>query len=248
MGSLGLNDPRIASAARIVLEESGSPPALRRIATDFLHPKIETNVKEEFSKFDRGDFQIQYLRTQLKSYPRNSVVHVEIARAYCTNGLTDRANEHFRIALQLAPNSRYVLRSAARFDVHRGDVYRSWKCLEKVAEHDPWIAAAYITIGDMAELPLDKLRRIRGLLYEGANPAQTSELAAALATFELKSSGPKKARKHLQLCAIDPNENVVAQLYWLSRTYSDRPCCGRCRNHCVGRAASQQASEASSTP
>jgi hypothetical protein len=46
-----------------------------------------------------------------------------------------------------------------------------------------------------------------------------SELAAALGTLELKSAGLKKARKYFQLSSVAPNENVVAQLYWLSKNY-----------------------------
>ena len=117
-----------------------------------------------------------------------------------------------------AIDSRFVLRSAARFDVHRGKLTQCLTSLVNVAGSDPWLAATYVSVADIANAQI-RIKPLRELLSRTKDPAQFSELAAALGTLELKSVGFKKARKYFQLAAIAPNENVIAQLYWLSRNY-----------------------------
>jgi hypothetical protein len=111
------------------------------------------------------------------------------------------------------------LRSAARFDVHRGQRDRSIKVLEEIAPYDPWLAATFVALADLSGKSIRGIKPIRGLLERIGDPAEQSELAAALGTLELSSTGLRKARKYFQISAVAPNENVVAQLFWLSKNY-----------------------------
>jgi tetratricopeptide (TPR) repeat protein len=215
--TLGFEDPELYRAAQFIIESSSAPSEIKKVAASRL-PQAHMSAENRPSP-TTATFQIRTLKKKLVSYPRNPVAHVEIARAYVLSGQTEKANQHFRIAIQLAPTSRFVLRSAARFDVHRGDLERSLKTLGNMADHDPWIAAAYVSVADLSDKSLKKVKSIRGLLDKVDDPTQVSELAAALGTLELKSAGLKKARKYFQLSSVAPNENVVAQLYWLSKNY-----------------------------
>jgi tetratricopeptide (TPR) repeat protein len=215
--ALGFEDPELYRAAQFIIESPSASSEVKKLAASRL-PEAHVGAENHASS-TKATFQIRTLKKKLVSYPRNPVAHVEIARAYVLSGQIEKANQHFRIAIELAPTSRFVLRSAARFDVHRGDLERSLKTLANIADHDPWIAAAYVSVADLSNKSLKKVKSIRALLDKVRDPAQVSELAAALGTLELKSAGLKKARKYFQLSSVAPNENVVAQLYWLSKNY-----------------------------
>lgn len=103
--------------------------------------------------------------------------------------------------------------------MHRGQVERSIKALEGIASRDPWLAATLVAVADLSEKPVKRIKPIRELLERTRDSAEKSELAAALGTLELKCAGFRKARKYFQISAIAPNENVVAQLFWLSENY-----------------------------
>jgi tetratricopeptide (TPR) repeat protein len=217
-GALGVDVPEIYKAAQYIVESPSCPPGIKRLAAARLRVSVD-DAQQQGVRPAKTSFQISRLRKKIGEYPRNALAHVEIARAYVSSGLTDKANIHIRTAIHLAPTSRFVLRAAARFDVHRGDLERSLRALENVAPNDPWIAAAYVSVADLANKTPKRIKPIRNLLDMIDDPAQVSELAAALGTLELKSAGIKKARKYFQRSSIAPNENVVAQLYWLSKNY-----------------------------
>jgi len=214
--SLGYSDSSVHQAAQFLIDSPGVSTQLRRLAVGRL-PKVEEVPAAEIEH--KQTFEIRYLKSKLVEHPRNALAHVELARAYVSLGLTEKANRHIRVAIQLAPSSRFVLRAAARFDVHRGKVERSIKALEGVASRDPWLAATLVAVADLSGKPIKKIKPLRELLEQTNDPAEKSELAAALGTFELKDAGIRRARKYFQISAVAPNENVVAQLFWLSKNY-----------------------------
>jgi hypothetical protein len=219
--TLGFTIPEIYQAAQFVIKSPLASLGTKKLAAvhlsvfrggvdDLLPPQV---------KSAKTSFQIQTLKKRVNAYPRNPLTHVDIARAYVSGGQIEKAKNHIRIAIHLAPTSRFVLRSVARFDVHRGDLERSLQALADTAAYDPWVAAAYVSVADLANKSPKRIKPIRLLLESITDPAQVTELAAALGTLELKSTGIRKARKYFQMSSIAPNENVVAQLYWLSKNY-----------------------------
>jgi tetratricopeptide (TPR) repeat protein len=219
--ALGKRSIIIDEAARFVIESEQASHNLKRLASRLMNEEVERPIEPE-ALFDlEGDqsFEIRLIKKKLKENPRNALVHVELARLYALQGLTERAAYHLRVALELAPTHRFVLRSVARFDVHRDQLKRSWEVLKPAAQRDPWIAAAFVSIADLGDFDVPGIRRLRELVDQTSDPEQITELAAALGTLELKSGGIKKARRLFRLSARAPNENVVAQLFWLSRQY-----------------------------
>jgi tetratricopeptide (TPR) repeat protein len=61
------------------------------------------------------------------------------------------------------------------------------------------------------------IRRARRILDADFAPRHLSELAATLATLEFESGNVSRAKKLFKKGAVDPNDNVVAQLQWASQ-------------------------------
>jgi tetratricopeptide (TPR) repeat protein len=79
---------------------------------------------------------------------------------------------------------------------------------------DPWLAAAEISIAELAEKPLRFAKSARRLLESDIQDRHLSELAASLATAELKAGNVKQARRLLARALRDPTENSLAQAEW----------------------------------
>ena len=89
------------------------------------------------------------------------------------------------VALQLAPENRHVLRSAARLFVHAHDPERAHDLIRGNAAtpYDPWLIAAEIALAAGAERKPKFFKKGIAVLEEGNRmPRQVTELAGALAT------------------------------------------------------------------
>ena len=123
-----------------------------------------------------------------------------------------------RVALALAPNDRYVLRSASRLYVHLGDPERAHHLLSRHRRtvSDPWLLAPQIGVADLAGRPSSLMRRGKEMLaHHGA--ADTTELAGSLATAELEAGQTRKARRLFEQSIEEPNDNALAQAEWANR-------------------------------
>ncbi|KQX55440.1 hypothetical protein ASE71_19600 [Ensifer sp. Root954] len=199
----------MVAAARLVLETMDLPKAVYTSAKSVLGMQQRPIVPD-----DEPTNLIRLFRNELRLNPRNSVAHVELARSWATTGKPEKARDHFRIALSLAPTSRFVLRAAARFFVHLGTPEYAWRVMKDAAKYDPWVAAASISVAQLTNLPMPRSRELVGMIERVADPQQTSELAAALATAELEAGNVKRAKKLFRESALAPTDNVVAQLEW----------------------------------
>lgn len=160
---------------------------------------------------------IAELKAEIRAYPRNAILYVDLARAHVSLGQIASAKRAFAIALALAPESRYVIRCAVRFFVFEGELDRAWHVLRRIPRDDPWLSACKVSVADLSERPQDSLRSLRSLIDEGA-PGQITELAAAVATVELQSGANKLAKKLFRRGAEKPSDNTVAQLRWAHET------------------------------
>lgn len=166
---------------------------------------------------------IALLRRRLVSDPRNAVARVDLARAYSSLGLNDQARRSINAAVSLAPQSRFILRSASRFFVHDHDPERAHRIVVRGgrANSDPWLAAAEIAAATAAQRQSVVLKPARRMLESNAfSPLETSELAGALATLELSAGNARKARKLFGRALLNPTENVVAQAEWARQSPS----------------------------
>jgi len=163
---------------------------------------------------------LRKLKTRLREDPRDALLWVDIARHYSTIGQNDRAMRALDIALKLAPNNRFVVRSAVRLNVHRDHPDQAHHLLLKTraTATDPWLMSAEIATASLAEKAPQFVRQARSVLDDGNFPARDlAELAGAIATLDLESGKGIRAKKLFRQSLIDPNENVVAQANWASR-------------------------------
>lgn len=161
---------------------------------------------------------IKFLKGRIRNYQRNPILHVDLARAYASLGQSEKSEKHLARALILAPENRFVIRSAVRFFIHQDDTTRACKMVDKSNMGDPWIAATSISVHSLAKRGQVSVRKMRRLLDADFSPGQTTELSAAMATLELESGKLRAARKLFRLSGIDPNDNSVAQIYWARAT------------------------------
>lgn len=210
---VGSKDPAFLEASEFLTAGKEANARLHNLAS------IKSTAATKAGLFEAPAHEIRRLKFWLSNYPNDSISHVEIARNYTLLGELSPAAEHLRVALALAPQTRFVLRSAARFDIHRGekgDPEHAWRILEKRAKVDPWICAARVAIADLHGFPIEGRRALTDLLERQSDPADISELAAVVGTLELKSGRQRRGESFLQKSLIAPNENVIAQLEWAS--------------------------------
>jgi tetratricopeptide (TPR) repeat protein len=120
------------------------------------------------------------------------------------------------IAIELAPQSRFVLRSASRLAVHLDDAEWGHDLLRRSPRTavDPWLASAEIATAALSERPSRLIKSGRRMLESARfSKRDTAELAAALATREMHASRRRSKRLFLEALE-DPTENAVAQAAW----------------------------------
>jgi len=157
--------------------------------------------------------RVRSLRRALVESPKNPFLHVDIARNFASLGENEKAAQALQVAMRLAPENRYILRSATRFFVHTDKAEQVWQRLKNFGSSDPWIAAAKISIADLLGRPQTGVSKARDII-ERSDASQTTELSAALGTIELGAGAIKKARKLFLDSARMPNDNAVAQIRW----------------------------------
>jgi hypothetical protein len=161
--------------------------------------------------------QISRIRKQLHLYPRNELAWLELARLQCLTGHPENGRKAVATALGLNSSYRGVVRAAARFYLHVGEAEHALAIVRNAPglRHDPWLAAAEISIASLLDLPARGIRRSRELLESGSfSPSHTSELGAALGTEFLEAGTDKLARRFFRHSLIAPNENSLAQGVW----------------------------------
>ena len=181
------------------VEEAPNPEALEEVA---LHNRVQT------------------FRRLLRVEPKDPIVWVELSRAYAILGLREQAERSMTVALQLAMNNRFVLRSASRLWVHLDDPERAHRIIGRAdrTRHDPWLLAAEIAVGSInGKTPRFVKAARRVLAGEQFSPVHISELASAVATLELGSGNVRKSKRLFSQSLEQPTENSIAQAAWASR-------------------------------
>ena len=145
---------------------------------------------------------------------------MDLALSYVAVGLHAKAARAVRVALDLAPASRFVLRAAARFFVHRDDFEQAHDVLRRAPSvfDDPWLLAGEIAVASTADRTSRLIKPGRAMLKSGDfSSNHLAELASAIATIDLAAGKSKSAKKFFERSLVDPTENSVAQGEWASR-------------------------------
>ncbi len=161
--------------------------------------------------------RVQQLRSYLRDHPRSSFRWLDLALAQVTLGNEASATRSIRNALNLSPQNRLVLRSAARFFAHTGqhDEALYWLNGARRLQNDPWLLSAHIAISRLASTPITVMRTAREVLTDQlVSPYSASELTAAIASEELRAGRDKRARRLMSEATVDPTDNALAQAVW----------------------------------
>jgi tetratricopeptide (TPR) repeat protein len=163
---------------------------------------------------------IQDFKNRSKSQSKNAFVWADLARLYAILGQIEPARRAIRIALNLAPVERFIVRSATRFFLHANDPEQALHLLRKNQRtpQDPWLIAPEIAISSILQKGPTFERRGRELLTNrNIAPFHNSELASALGSLEMLAGSDRKANKLFLVSLADPTDNSLAQVVWASK-------------------------------
>ena len=225
-------------AAEDILSDSSASPSAKDIAELYLERGKRPTSKGQTASIvlvetSRSDINSSPLRQQLQmgisetkkkliAYPRNPMLWGNLALRYTSLGLYEKAERAIRSALALAPDNRFVLRSASRFYLHAGERNRAHRLLADAAivRADPWVLSAEIATAAAIGKTSRNIKIARKILERQRHPPfHLSELASAIGTLESQSGNMKTARPLVAYSLRDPAENSIAQAAWLHRNF-----------------------------
>ena len=207
-------EPLAQSAAQYLVQQTGATPASRALAAYLLDESSNPDKNPLNLLAGSERLAIANMRAALHLHPRNPILWVELARTYLFVGQRSPARRAMKVAVDLAPTNRFVLRAAVRFLLHDHEPDRAIYLLDRtpLTLLDPWLLAARIATAQVAEQPPQHLKQGLRLVDSTAfPPLQTSELAGVLASMELHQGNQRLARRHFRQSLIDPTENAIAQ-------------------------------------
>lgn len=149
--------------------------------------------------------------------PRFAVGWIELARRYVLLAQVSKAEDCINKAIFSAPNNRYVLRSAARFYIHKGDSGQAFDSLVKSpkASSDPWILASILALSMEIEKITNHYNKGLKLINDKQfDPYDISELSSSMATLDLFNGKFKSSRRLFEQSLKRPNDNSLAQVFW----------------------------------
>jgi tetratricopeptide (TPR) repeat protein len=163
-----------------------------------------------------ADF-IREARRLLKIDFRNPVLLMDTARELTALGHHKAALRYVRSAMSLAPHSRFVVRSAARYFLHIGDHLQAHEIVRRspILGSDPWVQAAEIAIATVRGRTSALVKNVeRALSSTDVVGVHLTELATAVATVELQEGANRKAKHLFQKALAHPTDNSLAQAEW----------------------------------
>lgn len=163
--------------------------------------------------------KINALKRSLYNDQYNSIVWADLSREYAIIGKINKALKCMKVALNLTPENRYILRSANRLYIHAGDISQAHYILSKspLINHDPWILASELSTSSILGHTSKFIKTGRKIIESNNyHSSQISELSSELATIEFYSGNNKSAKKLFMLSLNNPNDNSVAQAIWIS--------------------------------
>ena len=218
-----IEDVNVTAAARFLLRDDiSASPWSREIARQILKIPDTNEHIVNTEKVDKEILhsQVSHFRQLLRIEPKDPITWVELSRTYACLGLREQAQQNMIVALQLAMNNRFVLRSASRLWIYLDDIERAHHILLKSDKtpYDPWLLSAEIAIGSISGRTPKFIRPARRMLIrEKFSNEHISELASALATLEFLDGSMNKAKKLFRKSLMQPTENSIAQAGWASR-------------------------------
>ncbi len=221
-------DSHTLDAANFLVEESnGAAPGLIHLAKRMIDA---SGHRRDLRLPSSGQFfyrtMIRQCRARLSTDPSDSISWTDMARAYFSLGDERKAGKALNVALSLAPNSRFVLRAAARLKIHqkRFDEAHYLLYASPRTPLDPWLIAGEMACATLAERSPRTVGHARRILRDDNFPKRAvSELAAEFGTLELQNGKRRDAKKLFNEAVKDPNENALAQIEWITKAHKVAP-------------------------
>lgn len=229
--AVGLVNEHEVQQAAAFIEKSAAQSPLISIARRVLSGTIGRVAGSKEISFDpdraRADLQSQIAahKRRVRQYPRNAFAWADLARLYASSGQLAKAHDAIDVASILAPENRFVLRSAARFFVHASgklpniSIDQGLRLLRKsrLLREDPWLMAAEISLSAIAGNETRILRKAKLLAdADTMHPWDLSELNGALGTLAIVQGGLGRPSKLFNRSLRQPTENALAQAQWAS--------------------------------
>lgn len=195
----------------------------RRVALNVMRPSGVDDLSVMPPPLTKALVQsiIRDQKARVRFEPRDSLAWAELARGYVLLGFPAQANQAMMTAVAIAPDNRFLLRSAARLLVHSKDYDGALRLLRRspASAHDSWLISAEIaTAGLCGKTPKLTKAGLSLMNRDELAPFHVTELASALGTIEASSGSYQRARKLFRRALERPNENSVAQALWAART------------------------------
>ncbi|SIQ67632.1 tetratricopeptide repeat protein [Maribacter ulvicola] len=184
--------------------------------------EIDVETISEFQTFiNNTTFHkvINKTKNKAKAELKNPITWVELARLYSMRGQEKKAENAILTALYLAPNNRFVLRSATRFFIHFNEYEKAIFFLRKSEniKKDPWLISAHIATSSIMGRFSPFIKAGKSLASSGDfSNFELTELTSSLGTLEFKDGSYKKAKQFFEKSLLAPNDNSLAQLEWVS--------------------------------
>ena len=223
-------NPIVVDAANFIIERREDvPDSLYKTALSIVPALNSDGIENSNSISSRLDAildqdsinkaKIRFLRQLIQRYPYNPVWYNEIALAYTKLGLVRKAVDYMSIAIYLAPESRYISRSAARLFLHIGDIDRAHDVLinNPAISKDPWLVASEIGVNASRGRSSRFIKPGISMINSGNySPFSITELASAIGSIEYNHS-KKKCKSFINQALVNPNDNSLSQAEWLMK-------------------------------
>lgn len=214
-----LDDNNVQKAAEYLTKEADESSFVTRFAKEITGSTraVTTSLPHEIQQIR---LEIAKQKRLLNLNPRDSLRLTETALLYASIGHNKSSRSFLRRAVILAPDNRYVLRSASRFFVHMNEHEYALELLDSSqrTKNDPWLKAASLAIGATIGYQPQNWRKAKNLLNNSNFSARAlSELAVQIGTLEFDAGLRRQAVKLLKQGAENPTENAVAQIEWIGR-------------------------------
>jgi tetratricopeptide (TPR) repeat protein len=209
-------------AARFILKNaSNSSLLVLELARHFLE---ETNNKNDFVSPGRGEWEdrslIKSLKKTIRTHLNNPIAWSDMALLYAVLGQGKKCRRAMQFAIALGKQNRFVLRSASRCFLHIEEPEYAIKILRdsEMCGIDPWVTSAEIALSEWMNIS-SSFVKVGQQLVKNSNlsPFSLSELLACLSTLEIKNGALKKGKALLRDVLIDPSENALAQVEWITK-------------------------------
>lgn len=204
------------AAESIVQDATGISDSVKQLAFRYLDATQLRRVARNQDAAKPGE-AVARLKARLRDHPRDAIACLEIARLHLSHGQLQKAGRYVVRAVQTCPNHRYILRAAACYFhvINEQDAGLHYIRRSDLVRTDPWVQSAEVSLSDvLGKSPRWGATQIKRLKTLQRGEIASSELAAGLATLELKEGSRKSARRLFKTSVMAPTSSSLAQVRW----------------------------------